>query len=339
MSESITPTVSEPDAFRQHPAPKRWIAFIVKCAISGTILLLIARNIDLSNVWNSIKGIPVAYAIVALLALVAQTVLMTARWRLIARFFGVDIPFIPALRVLYIGLLANQGFPSFIAGDAIRAYWMRKRGGSLGNALRIVIIDRVTALVVLVLLLVPSIGYLLPNVTSPTVVTGLWIILLSGLFGILLFFLLDHLPRRLRDIGPVAAIVATSAQARRLARNARESAVVSMQALVGHLLTAIYLYVMVRGIRIDLSFLQCLALMPPIVLISMLPFSIAGWGIREGTMITAMAIFGIAPELAFSVSVLYGIFGLLHGMIGFPAMFLSDRRPAGPSGESGDGPV
>ena len=62
----------------------------------------------------------------------------------------------------------------------------------------------------------------------------------------------------------------------------------------------------------NLSFLDCLVLIPPIVLVSTIPISIAGWGVREAAMITLLALVGVAEADAFVLSVLFGLltFGL-----------------------------
>ena len=62
----------------------------------------------------------------------------------------------------------------------------------------------------------------------------------------------------------------------------------------------------------NLSFLDCLVLIPPVVLVSTIPISIAGWGVREAAMITLLALVGVAEADAFVLSVLFGLltFGL-----------------------------
>ena len=62
----------------------------------------------------------------------------------------------------------------------------------------------------------------------------------------------------------------------------------------------------------NLSFLYCLVLIPPVVLVSTIPISIAGWGVREAAMITLLALVGVAEADAFVLSVLFGLltFGL-----------------------------
>ena len=66
----------------------------------------------------------------------------------------------------------------------------------------------------------------------------------------------------------------------------------------------------------EITFWQMLVLFPPVLLITLVPFSIAGWGIREGAMITALGFVGVPPVTAFSISILFGIVMVAVGVAG-----------------------
>ena len=58
----------------------------------------------------------------------------------------------------------------------------------------------------------------------------------------------------------------------------------------------------------------------------MVPFSVAGWGVREGAMITALGLIGVSPAAAFTVSVLYGIIMVAVGMAGGVVWLMTGRQ-------------
>jgi hypothetical protein len=55
---------------------------------------------------------------------------------------------------------------------------------------------------------------------------------------------------------------------------------------------------------------------PPIILISMIPISIAGWGVRENAMVAAFAYTGLPQSDGLVVSLLFGAAFFLVGAIG-----------------------
>lgn len=50
-----------------------------------------------------------------------------------------------------------------------------------------------------------------------------------------------------------------------------------------------------------------LLIMPIVFILSSLPISIAGWGIREGSIMASFLIFGISAEIYSVVSIIFGI--------------------------------
>jgi len=76
-----------------------------------------------------------------------------------------------------------------------------------------------------------------------------------------------------------------------------------------------YLLAQALGLeRVDL--LDCIVLVPPVILITTIPISIAGWGLREGAMVTLFAFVGVAQGDAFVLSILFGVVSL---MLSLPA--------------------
>ncbi len=54
----------------------------------------------------------------------------------------------------------------------------------------------------------------------------------------------------------------------------------------------------------------------PVALISVVPISIAGWGVREGAMVAAFAYAGLSQSDGLLISILFGISYLLLGVLG-----------------------
>ena len=75
-------------------------------------------------------------------------------------------------------------------------------------------------------------------------------------------------------------------------------------------------YILACSMLIELEFMHSLLLMPLIVLLTILPISIAGWGVREGAMIMLLGLVGMPSEQALALSILVGIVALISGLPG-----------------------
>ena len=79
-----------------------------------------------------------------------------------------------------------------------------------------------------------------------------------------------------------------------------------MLSLSIHVLAVVIAWCAVRSIEAPADFEQLFMLTPPIMLITMVPISIAGWGVREATMMVAFGYAGLAQADGTVVSILFG---------------------------------
>ena len=81
----------------------------------------------------------------------------------------------------------------------------------------------------------------------------------------------------------------------------------------------------VQSIAAPVAFGQIFQLVPPVMLITMLPISIAGWGVREATMGLAFGYAGLMTNEGINISLLYGAVSMeVFGHLGFA---LDDPAP------------
>ena len=71
-----------------------------------------------------------------------------------------------------------------------------------------------------------------------------------------------------------------------------------------------------RDINPAIEFGHCLVIVPPVLLLSVVPISLAGWGVREGAMVVAFGFVDIPIADAFALSVTMGLSLLLAGLPG-----------------------
>ena len=66
-------------------------------------------------------------------------------------------------------------------------------------------------------------------------------------------------------------------------------------AVVSEIALALTAYCLARAQHLDVSFVDFLMLMPPVLLLGALPISVGGWGVRENVLVDmALAPIGVA---------------------------------------------
>src|SRR5262249_35828840 len=135
---------------------------------------------------------------------------------------------------------------------------------------------------------------------------ALVIVDLAALAGGSGFLLLGYLPWPwLKSWWLTKHIHACSIIANQVIFSRRSGPKIAVLSLSIHVLAVVIAWCAVRSIDAAGSFEQIFMLTPPIMLITMMPISIAGWGVREATMMVAFGYAGLAQTDGTVVSILF----------------------------------
>ena len=83
-----------------------------------------------------------------------------------------------------------------------------------------------------------------------------------------------------------------------------------------HLLTISAAWCCAKAVAAPVGVAHVLFLVPPVLLIATVPISIAGWGVRESSMIAAFAYAGLAESDGLTLSILFGAVNFVIGIVG-----------------------
>jgi len=122
-----------------------------------------------------------------------------------------------------------------------------------------------------------------------------------------------------------------------LCRSGRPALRVIACSIAIHVLTVTAAWCCVKAVAAPVSFAQVLYLIPPVLLVATVPISIAGWGIRESSMIVAFAYAGLAQSDGLTLSILFGAVSFVLGIAGGIVWIASGLRGRS-FGQVADGP-
>jgi glycosyltransferase 2 family protein len=83
--------------------------------------------------------------------------------------------------------------------------------------------------------------------------------------------------------------------------------IVMLSSLLAQILICTTVWAIGIAIGARLSWIDALIVMPGVFILTALPISIAGWGVREGTMLFVLGLFGVSRGGAVTISVLFGL--------------------------------
>ncbi|WP_448044165.1 lysylphosphatidylglycerol synthase transmembrane domain-containing protein [Bradyrhizobium liaoningense] len=300
--------------------------FSVKLLLSVAVLVYIARGLDLGQLRTRLVSVDPVLFVVALALIFFQTFVLNGRWELIMRALGVSLDWLAGWRILMISLWFNQVLPSSVGGDAVRMWLLRQRGVQWSGAVKGVAADRFTALIGLIVLMVAGLPFLLSRVSNPAAILAIGGLTLAGVAGTVVLLTLDRLPKRLIALPAIASFVRFGTLVRFLLLQSERRGLLFGSALLIHLVTAAACYALARGVGAQLSVLDAGILIPPVVLLTAVPISISGWGVREGAMVACLGLAGVPSEEALSVSLLLGAISVIIGLLGGVIWLASPER-------------
>jgi hypothetical protein len=309
------------------PSLRSISALLAKALVSAGLIAFALRGIDTTTVFDHLKAVDGGTVLAATLVTTAIALLHARRWEIVLARMEHAIPFRKALELVLIGYFFNQTLPSTIGGDAYRAWGAYKRGIHAGNAVASVIVDRVFALLALALMIVAGAWWLFEIVPHPAARWAVLALFIGAAGGLGTCLILPGFETRLQRWRATRMILHVSGGVQAVAST---SAVIEVLLLTaaGYALLSYVVYLLAQGMGVDLPLRHALLFVPLVTLISVVPISIAGWGVRESAMVASLGLIGVPSVEAFSLSVLYGLVIMGSGIPGGLLWLLSRGRRA-----------
>lgn len=306
---------------------KKILAFALKAAVTSGLIWLVLRDQDLSAVGDRLSEIS-ALGIVSAIALLAGiNVLAARRWVVVMGLFGQALPYRSALRFYFEGLFFNQALPSTVGGDGVRMYRAVKAGLPVAAGVNGVLLDRIAGLFALLGIVALTQPWLYDRVDDTSARLAFAIVIAAGVGGVFVLILCGRMPGGLMRWSAARGLVGLSNGLAALFRNGAAATEVFGLSVIGHLMMVLAIFILTLDLQLNVSFLDCLILVPGVMLLSAAPISIAGWGVRESIMISALALVGAPETGSLGLSLVYGVIMILIGLVG-GVLWLgnSDRR-------------
>ena len=307
-----------------------FLVLSARILVSAALLYFALRGIDFAEIQaRLIQNSPswfLGWTALSVLTILVQVFLGAMRWQEISLRCHAPLIVRQAFRYNMIGTFFNQTLPSTIGGDAVRL-WLVSRTAGWRAATYSVLVDRAIGLIALAIVVVFSLPWSYQLIGNEKGRLALVLVDLAAVSAGLGFLLLGYLPWPwLKTWWPTRHVYACSLVANQVIFNYRSGPKIAALALSVHVLTVVSAWCAVRSISAPADFEQIFMLIPPIALITMLPISIAGWGVREATMMVAFGYAGLDQTDGTMVSLLSGTTAFVVGVLGGLVWILSGEK-------------
>lgn len=322
--KDVPPDLAKPPILPQGASGWLWLA--AKIAISVAILAVALSRMDFTRVAGVLTGLSPLAFIVGLAAMAGANCLGGFRWSVLTGRLEARIPPGDAIGMYVAALFAGQVLPSSLGVDAVRAWLASRRYKPLSQVVSGIVLDRAFGLIALGLLLLFAAPRLLTLgdariEQAAALAMGLLALAVIGGVAAIVVFLRMRLTGRLAMAQDLARTVLAA-----VIRLRGVGALAISLAVHGLLVTSVA--AIAASLNAPIGPLDALATVPAAMLIAAIPISINGWGLREGAMIACLALAGVPAEVAFAVSILFGIGQFIVAIPGGAYWIFARKAPA-----------
>ena len=308
---------------------RRFLLLSLKILVSAALLYLALRKVDFHELASRFNVASLGWIALAIAATFLQIFIGVLRWREVSAECGAPLGIMQATRFNLIGAFFNQTLPSSIGGDAVRLWLVARGGAGWRAATYSIFVDRAIGLIALAIIIVASLPWSYRLITDPNGRSALLLVDFAALAGGVGFLVLGRLQWSwLKRWWATHHLHACAVIANRVIFSRERGPKVAVLSVLVHVLAVVIAWCVVQSIAAPVLFGQIFQLVPPVMLITMLPISIAGWGVREATMGLAFGYAGLMANEGVNVSLLYGAVTFIVGLIGGLVWILSAEKAA-----------
>jgi uncharacterized protein (TIRG00374 family) len=309
-----------------------WVA--VQALVTIVLLLLLARSLDLDALRQLLTGLPASYYFISLGVVLAGQVAYAWRWRLLLRAAGVQVPFAQVVRQYFIGIFVNNFLPSTVGGDVAKVYYLGDRYGYRAVTASVVM-DRVLG--VGLLAAIAALGLALSPISAPRLTAAQIACSAIAVAAVVALVVTSvgtgGLAARVAWLGERAVRLAGGLQRLRLDMAAplgRPAVVLQAAAIVtGYTVAIAAVYMRFVSVQNSAAaappFIAMFAVVTATTVLSNIPVSLNGLGLREQLHASLLAPLAIPPESAVAISLLLYAHLVLASLIGL--LFWLQARP------------
>ena len=285
---------------------------LAKLAVSGAAMFLLLHAVDRPSLAEALSTADRLDLAAVLAAYLIGQALTAWRWQLLAERVGFREPFSTFLRHYYVGMFFNLFGPSTVGGDLVRGLYLGAPVGRRTAALSTVLFDRVSGLAMLVLVALGAVA-LFGRFGLPDPVVAL--VALAGVGMGVGWFALPPLARRFLPANNRVNVLLRG-ELGPLWSDRPLLARVGVASVGFHLLQCASLVLLGNALSMHVDWRYYFIFHPLVSVLSAVPVSIAGLGIREAGYVWFLQKQGVPGDTAMAFGVLWFVVLLVSSAAG-----------------------
>ena len=276
----------------------RWIGTIITLLMFAFLI----QSQDWSMVWTTFSKLSLKIVLIVWILFVSRILVNSIRWFILLNTADIRIPFIESLKLVFLGMFVSNFLPSTIGGEGIRYLALLRFENDKAKALSSIIIDRLINVIAMILLLPISLMVFSNKIMQFSD---------FSLMGVISISVLKEKFSNWLDTGKKWI-------------NKNDYWIKSPDKIITSFIvswTALFTYffgiwLIARDLGMSIGFFQVAGITVLTYLITLLPISVNGYGVREITITSLYSLLGYPIEAAISLAIVSRLIYLSTTLIG-----------------------
>ena len=300
---------------------KNVLSTLLKVCISGVILFILFRSIDLELFWGTVKSVPLTALVAGVVIIFGTQAISSYRWQTILKK-DMCVPYTRLLSIYLVGMFFNNFLPTMVGGDVIKGYYLYKSSKRGDVSLASIFLDRYSGFTAMMAITTVAVivGYPLLKGAG---LAGVFVLLIGAFVGLSLVIWVGPLHSWAMSLlskihlyginkkidNTYKVLMSYKGHKDILAIIFGCSMVVQLGVMLGYAIIG-------RGMGIDVGLGYYFLFIPLATVVSMVPISLAGLGLREGVMVYLFTLVGATKEQALTLSLVWFALMVLVSVLG-----------------------
>jgi len=308
---------------------------IIKILVSFFLFGLIIFYVDLSKVRDTLLQVNIGYYLISIVVQLIVILIGAKRWSFFIFHDNLKINFNMLLRINFMANFFNNVLPSSIGGDALRVFYIYKLGHGGAIAMSSVVIERIIGLSAMVG--VASISLIFVELGAN------WHNLLKVLIQLLFFFIVtlillvgwnksyliltdNKLVKKFKGNKLVQNLLKLVNKSHIYLRDYFLILKVFAASVVLHVVQILVFIFIGKSLGLEIDYMYYFTMIPLLILVSSVPFTIGGLGVREVLIVFLFSMVGVSSEYSASVAILFLLTLILSSMPGLLFFMKTDNH-------------
>lgn len=283
------------------------------------LIMVLLSDMQWPQIVEAFNRVPFWSALLLLGLYLFAQILSTLRWRLICISLQLPSNWLYLLKLYFLGMFCNLFLPTGVGGDAVKSYALGKTGNSQLKAAHSVLFDRLSGLIAMLMLAMVALTMIrLQPVWIPILIAAMALVGLAALFfaPMIIALMARYLPKIAGYFTPLVSLY----------KNRLRFYLLFLLAFTIQTLGFIIVIALGEALGIRVSPAFYVVSWTAITLLTLLPISINGIGVREAGFVYLFKLQGVPAEAAMTLGILMFAIPVCASLFGVIPLLQSGLR-------------